>query len=122
MNFSVDIVSIPVADQDRAKAFYAEVLGFAVREDSELGDGRRWVELVPPAGGASVSLVCGEEVMPAGSLQGVVLGTDDAHAAYAELTARGVAFAEPVSDQSWGSCAPFQDPDGNRWMLVGPAV
>ncbi len=123
MNFSVDIVSIPVSDQDRAQAFYTDILGFALRENADMGDGRRWVELVPPAGGASITLVTWFESMPAGSLRGLVLGTDDAHAAFAELRQRGVEFAEPaVQDAPWGQYATFSDPDGNCWVLVGPAA
>jgi catechol 2,3-dioxygenase-like lactoylglutathione lyase family enzyme len=123
MNVSVDIVSIPVSDQDRAMAFYRDVLGFAVRENVELGEGRRWIELVPPAGGASITLVTWFDAMPAGSLRGLVLGTDDAHAAFDELRARGVEFAEAgVQDAPWGQHATFCDPDGNGWVLVGPAA
>jgi predicted enzyme related to lactoylglutathione lyase len=121
VNFSVDIVSVPVADQDRAKAFYSDVLGFAVREDADLGEGRRWIELVPPAGGASVALVNWFDTMPAGCVHGLVLGTDDAHKAFDELRARGVQFAdEAVQDAPWGRYATFADPDGNGWVLVGP--
>lgn len=123
MNFSVDIVSVPVSDQDRARAFYANVLGFAVRENADMGDGRRWVELVPPAGGASISLVTWFDAMPVGSLRGLVLGTDDAHAAYDELRTRGVEFAETaVQDAAWGQYATFCDLDGNGWVLVGPVA
>ena len=123
MNFSVDIVSVPVSDQARAQGFYADVLGFAVRENADMGDGRRWVELVPPAGGASISLVTWFDAMPVGSLRGLVLGTDDAHAAFDELRSRGVAFAEAaVQDTPWGQYATFCDPDGNGWVLVGPAA
>ena len=90
MNFSVDIVSVPVSDQDRALAFYRDVLGFAVREDADMGEGRRWIELVPPAGGASISLVTWFDAMAAGSLRGLVIGTLDAPAAFTELLSRGV--------------------------------
>jgi catechol 2,3-dioxygenase-like lactoylglutathione lyase family enzyme len=123
VNYSVDIVSVPVTDQTRAKAFYSDVLGFGVREEAELGEGRRWVELVPPAGGASISLVTWYEAMPAGSVHGLVLGTDDAHAAFAELQSRGVIFGEAgVQAASWGQYATFADPDGNCWVLVGPVA
>ncbi len=124
MNFSVDIVSVPVADQDRSQAFYTGVLGFALREAEALGDGRRWVELVPPAGGASITLVTWfGDSMPPGCLRGLVLGTDDAHAAFAELRSRGVEFLEDeVQDAPWGQWASFEDPDGNGWILVGPAL
>jgi catechol 2,3-dioxygenase-like lactoylglutathione lyase family enzyme len=123
VNFSVDIVSVPVTDQDRAKAFYAQVLGFAVREDAELGETGRWVELCPPAGGASITLVTWYDTMPPGSVRGLVLGTLDAHEAFAELRSRGVSFAEDaVQDAPWGQFATFSDPDGNGWVLVGPAL
>jgi catechol 2,3-dioxygenase-like lactoylglutathione lyase family enzyme len=123
VNFSVDIVSVPVADQARAKAFYADTLGFAVREDADLGEGRRWVELCPPGGGASISLVDWFDAMPPGSLRGLVLGTIDAHAAFDELRSRGVVFAEDaVEDAAWGRWATFTDPDGNGWVLVGPVA
>lgn len=123
MNFSVDIVSVPVADQDRALRFYTEVLGFAEREVADMGEGRRWVELVPPAGGASISLVTWFDQMPPGCVHGLVLGTDDAHAAFAELRRRGVEFAvDAVQDAVWGQWASFADPDGNGWVLVGPAA
>ena len=111
-------MSVPVADQERARRFYTEVLGFAEREDAELGEGRRWIELVPPAGGASISLVPWIEAMKPGSLHGLVLGTDDAHAAFRELRARGVEFAEDeVHDDPWGQWASFADPDGNGWAI-----
>jgi predicted enzyme related to lactoylglutathione lyase len=123
VNFSVDIVAVPVSDQDRACAFYRDVLGFSVREDAEMGEGRRWVELVPPAGGASIALVTWHDAMPAGCLRGLVLGTDDAHAAFAQLRSRGVSFAETdVQDSPWGQHATFCDPDGNSWVLVGPVA
>jgi catechol 2,3-dioxygenase-like lactoylglutathione lyase family enzyme len=122
VNFSVDIVSVPVKDQDRARAFYVDVLGFAVREDAALGEGRRWIELVPPAGGASISLVTWFDAMPPGCLRGLVLGADDCHEAFAELGRRGVEFVETkVQDAPWGQFATFADPDGNGWVLVGPA-
>ncbi|UGS34014.1 VOC family protein [Capillimicrobium parvum] len=123
MNFSVDIVSIPVSEQDRARAFYVDVLGFAVREDAEMTEGRRWIELVPPAGGASISLVTWFDAMAPGSLRGLVLGADDCHDAFAELRRRGVEFVESeVQDAPWGQFATFCDPDGNGWVLVGPAA
>jgi catechol 2,3-dioxygenase-like lactoylglutathione lyase family enzyme len=123
VNFSVDIVSVPVTDQARSKAFYTDVLGFGVREDADMGEGRRWIELVPPAGGASVSLVTWFEEMAPGSLHGLVLGTDDCPRAYEELASRGVAFAElDVQHAPWGQYATFADPDGNCWVLVGPVA
>ena len=53
----VSVVSIPVADQERAKKFYVEVLGFDVVVDNPFGEGMRWVMLRPPGGGAAITLV-----------------------------------------------------------------
>jgi len=122
MNFSVDILSVPVADQDRSKAFYTEKLGFTVRADEPMGSDQRWVQLQPPAGGASITLVTWFDAMAPGSLRGVVLGVDDADASYAELVSRGVPFSGELEDAPWGRFATFTDPDGNGFVLVGPAL
>lgn len=114
----LQVVSIPVADQDRARAFYVETLGFEVRYDGEFGDGQRWIELVPPGAETSVSLVSWFDAMPPGSLQGIVLASDDVRGDYEALTARGLDFEGPVKEEFWGTFAPFSDPDGNGWILT----
>jgi catechol 2,3-dioxygenase-like lactoylglutathione lyase family enzyme len=115
------LVSIPVTDVDRAKAFYVDRLGFEERWDGPFGDGMRWVELAPPGSQASVALVTWFDSMPAGSLTGLVLDTADVRATCDELRARGVEFAGEVRDEPWGSSASFTDPDGNGWVLMQPA-
>src|SRR4029077_18067499 len=81
----ISFVSIPVTDQDRAKRFYCDELGFACRADQEFAPGRRWIDVEPPGGGAGITLVTWLEGMPAGSVQGLVLAVDDIDATYAEL-------------------------------------
>jgi catechol 2,3-dioxygenase-like lactoylglutathione lyase family enzyme len=116
----IDVVSVPVADQDRAKSFYSEQLGFEEVADAELGDGMRWVQLRPTSGGASVTLVTWFDRMPPGSLQGLVLATDDVHGDHERLRERGVEFRQGVEEAPWGTFTTFEDPDGNGWVLQQP--
>jgi catechol 2,3-dioxygenase-like lactoylglutathione lyase family enzyme len=115
---SLEVMSVPVSDQDRAKQFYADVLGFSVVMDNEFGPGMRWVMLRPPGGGTAVTLVTWFDSMPAGSLSGSVLGCDDLEPTLAELEGRGLAFAEDkIQEAPWGRWKTFTDPDGNGWVL-----
>jgi catechol 2,3-dioxygenase-like lactoylglutathione lyase family enzyme len=116
---NLEVVSVPVSDQDRAKSFYTEVLGFSVEMDSSFGGGgMRWVALRPPGSGTAITLVTWFDTMPAGSLKGSVLGCDDLEQTLAELTARGVEFAEDeIQEAPWGRWKTFGDPDGNSWVL-----
>lgn len=116
---NIEIVSVPVTDQDRAKAFYVDAVGFELLRDNPMGDEQRWVQLGPPGSPISITLVTWFEKMPAGTVQGLVLASDDIHGDYAALDARGVSFDGPIQDQPWGSFATFSDPDGNGWVLQG---
>jgi catechol 2,3-dioxygenase-like lactoylglutathione lyase family enzyme len=115
---TVELLSVPVSDQDRAKRFYTEILGFAELSDTPLGPDMRWVMLAPPGGGTRIALVTWFDSMPAGSLSGTVLACDDLEATIAELEARGLTFAEDdVQAAPWGRWKTFSDPDGNGWVL-----
>jgi catechol 2,3-dioxygenase-like lactoylglutathione lyase family enzyme len=115
---SLEVVSVPVSDQERAKQFYAGKLGFTVEMDSNFGESMRWVMLRPPGGGTCITLVTWFDSMPAGSLSGTVLGCDDLDKTLADLAARGLAFAEDeVQEAPWGRWKTFADPDGNGWVL-----
>jgi len=129
MNWTLEVVVVPVSDIDRAKAFYADQLGFTVDHDTRIGDGQRVVQLTPPGSGCSV--VIGEGVvphMPAGSLRGLQLVVADIVKAHAELVERGVQVSEVTSVDGdadkvarGGSALDnvgfvfFADPDGNSW-------
>ncbi|MGF1646919.1 MAG: VOC family protein [Kineosporiaceae bacterium] len=131
MNWTLEVVVVPVADVDRAKAFYADRLGFAVDHDTTLGPGRRVVQLTPPGSGCSV--VIGEGVvahMPPGSLQGLQLVVPDVARAREQLLDRGVAVSEVQSldgdadkVRQGGRALDnvgfvfFSDPDGNGWAV-----
>lgn len=116
---NLEVVSVPVSDQDRAKSFYAEQLGFSVDVDSSFADGSmRWVMLRPPGSGTAITLVTWFDTMPAGSLKGAVLGCDALEKTLADLEARGVSFhEEEVQEAPWGRWKTFDDPDGNSWVL-----
>lgn len=115
---AIELVSIPVAYQDRAKRFYTEVLGFTELIDTTLSPDMRWIMLGLPGGGTRIALVTWFESMPAGSLNGTVLACDDLEATLTDLEARGLTFAEEeVQEAPWGRWKTFTDPDGNGWVL-----
>ena len=113
----VKVISVPVSDQERAKAFYVDKLGFALSRDDDSVPGIRWVQVTPQAGGTSLTLVNWFETMPAGSLQGLVLGLTDLPHDCDELAASGVEFAQALQEQPWGAEAVIRDPDGNTIVL-----
>lgn len=115
----LSVVSIPVSDQDRAKAFYEGVLGFRVIRDVVAGPGKRWVRMAPPAGNTSISLVNWIAAMPPGSIKGLALNTIDIDTVHEKLTAKGLTIS-PVETAPWGRFASFSDPDGNEWQLSQP--
>ncbi len=113
----VRVVSVPVSDQERAKVFYVEKLGFELSREDDSIPGIRWVQVTPKGGTTSLTLVTWFETMPPGSLQGLVLGSADLEKDCEELAARGVEFDRPLQDQPWGKEAVVRDPDGNKLVL-----
>jgi catechol 2,3-dioxygenase-like lactoylglutathione lyase family enzyme len=128
MNWTLEVVVIPVSDIDRAKAFYADGLGFHLDHDLVISDDVRIVQLTPPGSGCSIVIGKGAVPdMPPGSLKGLQLVVSDIKAAYAELVARGIEVSEiqklgenpsPVPDplDNVGFIF-FADPDGNSWAV-----
>ena len=114
----LQIVSVPVTNQERSKAFYVETLGFELRREAPMGPDQRWIEVAPKGAQTSVTLVTWFETMPPGCVKGLVLATDNIQSAYDELSARGVTFAGPIQQEFWGTFAEFDDPDGNGWVLI----
>jgi len=128
VNWTLEVVIVPVSDVDRAKAFYADKLGFAVDHDTRVGDGARLVQLTPPGSGCSVVVGEGSVVpdMPPGSLKGLQLVVPDIRAARAELVARGVEVSDVTKVAENPMPGPeldnvgfvfFSDPDGNGWAV-----
>jgi predicted enzyme related to lactoylglutathione lyase len=119
MDMKLELVPIPVTDVDRAKAFYAEKLGFVVDVDVRPAEGVRVVQLTPPGSACSIGIGTGVQAYEAapGSLRGLHLVVTDIEAARAELVGRGVDVG-PVVDVGGGVLyAGFEDPDGNSLTL-----
>lgn len=117
MPFShASVLIVPVSDQDRALAFYRDVVGFSVYADNQVGPNMRWIHLRAPNGGLDLALGDWLDV-PAGSIGGLFLDVDDIEAVSAELEARGLEFAGGVDDTPFGKFHPFVDPDGNQLVL-----
>ncbi|MFI6158604.1 VOC family protein [Micromonospora haikouensis] len=128
----IDLVTLVVAEYDPAIAFFTEVLGFELVEDSpaQTTDGRpkRWVVVRPP--GAQTGLLLaradGERqeatvgAQTAGRV-GFFLRVDDFDAAYRRLADAGVEFLRPPRAEPYGRVAVFRDIAGNPWDLLGPA-
>ena len=114
---NVKVISVPVSDPKRAKEFYVEKLGFELTRDDDSVPGIRWVEVTPKGGAPSLTLVTWFDTMPAGSLQGLVLGSEDLKSDCDRLAAEGVPFDRPLEEQPWGTEAVICDPDGNKLVI-----
>jgi predicted enzyme related to lactoylglutathione lyase len=124
--------SVYVFDQDRAKAFYTDKLGFEVREDATLGS-FRWLTVGPPGqpdfelvlmalrpspmmDEATVKTV--GELVRRGVFGGGVLATSDCRKTYEELSAKGVEFLEPPTERPYGIEALLKDDSGNWFSMT----
>jgi catechol 2,3-dioxygenase-like lactoylglutathione lyase family enzyme len=116
IDWKLELVSVPVSDVDRAKAFYVDQIGFNPDQDHQVTDELRFVQLTPRGSACSISLTSGAHEMEPGSFEGMQLVVEDAHAARAELLERGVEASE-VQDFPWGRFVFFSDPDGNGWSV-----
>jgi catechol 2,3-dioxygenase-like lactoylglutathione lyase family enzyme len=118
VDMKLELVPIPVTDVDRAKAFYAEQLGFVVDVDVRPAEGIRVVQLTPPGSACSIGLGTGIPVYeaPPGSVRGLHLVVNDIEKARAELIGRGVDVGA-VQDLGGVRYAAFEDPDGNGLTL-----
>jgi catechol 2,3-dioxygenase-like lactoylglutathione lyase family enzyme len=129
MNYRIEAITLPVADVDRAKAFY-EQAGWNLDVDTEPTPGMRVVQLTPPGSDCSITFGIGMDQAVAGSYRATYLVVSDIVTAHRDLKERGV----PVSDifhfepngqtpgpdpehADYGSYATFADPDGNTWLL-----
>ena len=115
MDWKLELVTIPVTDVDRAKAFYTEKAGFNADHDHTVSDELRFVQLTPPGSACSIAFGTGISESEPGSAQ-VQLVVADVHAAREELIGRGLDVGE-VQDFPWGSFVFFSDPDGNHWAV-----
>ena len=121
----VSTVCIFVADQDRAKAFYTEKLGFELHTDQPLFPGAptRWISVAPAGSNTEVILYLPDENWAhyrqvVGKSQAVTFDVTDMAATVADLKSRGVVFTAEPDVQPWGTNAMIQDSEGNTLLLV----
>ncbi|HEY2052944.1 MAG TPA: glyoxalase [Solirubrobacterales bacterium] len=100
LDWRLELVQIPVADVDRAKAFYIQA-GFVAEHDHQVSDELRFVQLTPPGSACSIALTSGAHQMEPGSLEGLQLVVADVEVAREELLARGIEVGE-VQEFPWG--------------------
>jgi len=127
----VSLVTVWVTDQEEAKAFYTDVLGFQVADDVAMGDGYRWLTVAhpdhpelrltlmkpgPPLDEESAEAF--RRMLGKGSLAAVGLSTDDCHKTFEELSAKGVTFIQEPADRPYGIEAIMRDNSGNWLVLV----
>jgi uncharacterized protein YndB with AHSA1/START domain/predicted enzyme related to lactoylglutathione lyase len=130
MQWTLEVVQVPVADVERAKAFYAGQVGFAVDFDTTIDEKTRFVQLTPPGSGCSIQVSTGMFDVPPGSLRGLQLVVPDIHVAHARLVEGGVessgvvvfdggAFRPARDDDALDNVGfvHFSDPDGNQWSV-----
>lgn len=118
-------ISLIVPDYDAAIGFYRDQMGFELIEDTDLGQGKRWVVVRPGTGGADLLLArAADDVQAtaignqAGGRVFLFLDSDDFNADFTRLKNAGVEFLEDPRRETYGSVAVFCDPFGNKWDLI----
>ncbi|MFC5176323.1 VOC family protein [Nocardioides taihuensis] len=120
LDWTLEVVVLPVSDLDRAIAFYADQVGF-VLDHRTTNEHMDVAQLTPRGSGCSivVGTLPAQQAMAPGSLRGLQLVVADAEAARAELVGRGVACDEiqVIDPRDGGTFFGFADPDGNTWAV-----
>ncbi|RJG22630.1 VOC family protein [Paenibacillus thiaminolyticus] len=113
-------VAIYVEDQQQAKRFWTEQVGFTVTTEHPMGPNAMWLE-VAPAGGGSRLVLYPKSMMKGWEEQkaSIVFECDDIMSTYATMKANGVEFNGEPNEMQWGTYASFSDPDGNQFLLKG---
>src|SRR6187200_951645 len=121
MDLRLELVSVPVTDVDRAKAFYVDQVGFSVEQDVQVDEDHRFVELMPPGSPCSIALTTGYIDSEPGSLKGVQLNVKNVDEVHAFLRDHDVEVSD-IQDYPWGRFCFFSDPGGNGWSNPRPAA
>jgi catechol 2,3-dioxygenase-like lactoylglutathione lyase family enzyme len=135
VKLSVEVITLPVSDLERALRFYVDRVGFSLDVDYSPNDTFRVVQLTPPGSSCSIQIGSGLTDAPAGLLRNVYLVVTDLEAARSRLLERGVEVGDirhkvPIdawdggfapgldpARRDYASFANFSDPDGNSWVL-----
>ena len=119
-------VAVVVRNYNEAIAFYTRVLGFRLVEDTDMGEGKRWV-LVAPAGSSGTNILLAQAATPeqatrignqTGGRVFLFLHTDDFWRDYQALQAQKVEFVRDPKEEPYGTVAVFKDLYGNLWDLI----
>ncbi len=120
MDWTLEVVVLPVSDIDRAVAFYRDQVGFALDHDTRT-EQMHVVQLTPEGSGCSIVIgdLPAQKEMTPGSIRGLQLVVADAAAAREELVSRGVEASEisVIDERDGGTFFGFSDPDGNTWAV-----
>jgi catechol 2,3-dioxygenase-like lactoylglutathione lyase family enzyme len=120
MKWTLEVVVLPVSDIDRAIAFYRDQVGFHLDHDTT-NEHMHVAQLTPPGSGCSIVIgdLPAQRAMEPGSMKGLQLVVEDAHAARQQLLERGVEASEimVLADGDGGTFFGFEDPDGNAWAV-----
>ncbi|MCD4673413.1 MAG: VOC family protein [Anaerolineaceae bacterium] len=126
MKQKIGSIALVVRDYDEALAFYTQKLRFTLIEDTDLGEGKRWV-LVAPPGSSETCLLLTQAASPGqearigdqtGGSVFLILHTDDFWRDHAGMQAQGVHFCEEPRSEAYGTVAVFEDLYGNKWDLL----
>ena len=135
VKFTMEVITLPVGDVERAPRFYVDQVGFTLDVDYSPNDAFRVVQLTPPGSSCSIQIGRGLTDAPAGSLRNIYLVVTDLEAARSRLLERGIDVSEirhktPIdawagsfapgldpARKDYASFADFSDPDGNSWVL-----
>lgn len=118
---NINTVSLYVSDQQRARDFYVDKLGFEVTTDADMGEMGRWIEVAPPGAQSAFMLADAAKFQKTdriGDSADVTLSCSDVRALHADLTAKGVPVTEPEA-QPWGTFIKITDPDGHEFVVSG---
>ncbi len=125
----VALATLVVADYEEAIDFYVRAVGFALVEDTDLGDGKRWVVVAPEGEGTGLVLAKADGLAQlarvgdqTGGRVALFLSTDDFAADHARMAWAGVCFVEEPRAERYGTVAVFEDLYGNRWDLIERAA
>lgn len=129
MDWTLELIVVPVSDIDRAKAFYVDQAGFVELVDVKVGEETRVVQLTPRGSGCAIALMNSTPMKP-GSIYGLHVIVPDIERARAELSGRGVEISDffhfdatgqvdgpDPARSNYNTFAAFADPDGNTWLV-----
>lgn len=130
---NISLVTVYCLDQDKARDFYVDILGFEPRADVTMGEGFRWLTVShpsqpelqvtlatpgPPLDAEAAAFI--RRQLEKGQMGGLGLRVDDCRKTYEELSAKGVTFLQEPSDRPYGVEAVIRDISGNWLVLVEP--